>query len=453
MSRPSGTGTRRTSRAPARTARGRRLFVGASLLSATAAGWLTLSGDLSRFIDRSPELASSIETGGMSSGGSAGPVTRAAWDETQFRNLSTAERVALIDRIIAQRIASATASAPVAAAPKADREHAAPAAVDKTVSPAEVVAELITTEVPAPVRPQRDAAQEAAAADALRAILQARVDQANRLQDLAALSVPDAPAQTEVAAADPLDMQQEDVAATDPTGSEETRPSPVTDLMAGLLPNIVPIPDRRPQVPASALVARVEQEAPAQATASGRTTGKKPGSAMLAYAPAGVTPDEDDDTSVFSGLKKVFKSPGSATALPSRASGVAVYDISTATVHMPDGSELVAHSGIGKMMDDPRYVDRKNSGPTPPNVYSLRMRESLFHGVEAIRMTPKDPGAMYGRDGMLTHTNLLRGRLGSHGCVAFVEYSKFLKAFKTGAVKTLIVVPTMNELPTYMAML
>ncbi|MEI5681368.1 MULTISPECIES: DUF2778 domain-containing protein [unclassified Mesorhizobium] len=123
--------------------------------------------------------------------------------------------------------------------------------------------------------------------------------------------------------------------------------------------------------------------------------------------------------------------------------GVAVYDISAAKVYMPDGSVLEAHSGVGKMADDPRYVNVKMNGPTPPHTYNLKMRESRFHGVEAIRMLPVDGRNKYGRDGFLTHSYLLRGRQAeSHGCVAFKDYERFLTAFKKGKVKQLVVVPS-----------
>ena len=122
--------------------------------------------------------------------------------------------------------------------------------------------------------------------------------------------------------------------------------------------------------------------------------------------------------------------------------GVAVYDISAAKVYMPDGSVLEAHSGVGKMADDARYVNVKMGGPTPPHTYNLKMRERLFHGVEAIRMLPVDGKNKYGRDGFLTHSYLLRGgRAESHGCVAFKDYSKFLTAYKQGKVRQLVVVP------------
>ncbi|BCH15607.1 tlde1 domain-containing protein [Mesorhizobium sp. L-2-11] len=146
---------------------------------------------------------------------------------------------------------------------------------------------------------------------------------------------------------------------------------------------------------------------------------------MLAYAkpdsPAG-------GGGVFGNL---FSKPGN---------GVAVYDISAKTVYMPDGSRLEAHSGLGSMVDQPRYVNRKNGGPTPPHTYDLRLRESRFHGVEALRLTPIDGKNKYGRDGFLAHTYLLRGgRAESNGCVVFKDYARFLAAFKKGKIKRLVV--------------
>ncbi|TIT15416.1 MAG: DUF2778 domain-containing protein [Mesorhizobium sp.] len=125
---------------------------------------------------------------------------------------------------------------------------------------------------------------------------------------------------------------------------------------------------------------------------------------------------------------------------PGLGSGVAVYDISAKTVYMPDGSRLEAHSGRGSMADQPRYANRKNFGPTPPHTYDLRLRESRFHGVEALRLIPVDGKNKYGRDGFLAHTYLLRGgRAESSGCVAFKDYARFLAAFKKGKIKRLVV--------------
>ncbi|NGO63829.1 DUF2778 domain-containing protein [Rhizobium daejeonense] len=188
--------------------------------------------------------------------------------------------------------------------------------------------------------------------------------------------------------------------------------------------------------------AKPGQPAVSPAKPAGRR--QKPATVELAYAKPGnplVMDDEEDRPSLFSRKPK----------LPGR--GVAVYDISAGIVHMPNGEKLEAHSGRAQMRDDPRFVHMKNRGPTPPNVYSLRMREARFHGIEAIRMTPVGDAKMYGRDGFLTHTYLLRTRGDSSGCVVFEDYNRFLNAFKRGEVKTLIVVPRMTELPKYVAMM
>jgi hypothetical protein len=151
--------------------------------------------------------------------------------------------------------------------------------------------------------------------------------------------------------------------------------------------------------------------------------------------------------------KSIFSIFSSKSSLPPRGSRIAVYDITKSVVYMPNGDRLEAHSGRGPTRDRPEYANVAGRGPTPPNVYSLRMRESLFHGVEAIRMTPVGSGRMYGRNGILTHSYLRRVPGDSAGCVAFADYPEFLKAFKRGDVNRLIVVPSMGELPQYMAML
>ncbi|MFI0848740.1 DUF2778 domain-containing protein [Mesorhizobium sp. IMUNJ 23232] len=127
---------------------------------------------------------------------------------------------------------------------------------------------------------------------------------------------------------------------------------------------------------------------------------------------------------------------------PRAGGGTAVYDISAQVVYMPDGSKLEAHSGIGAMADNPRYVHVKMKGPTPPGTYNLTMREKRFHGVEAVRMLPANGKVAHNRDGILAHSYLLRGgRAESHGCVAFKDYNRFLTAFKKGKVKRIVVVP------------
>lgn len=131
-------------------------------------------------------------------------------------------------------------------------------------------------------------------------------------------------------------------------------------------------------------------------------------------------------------------------ALAAPAPGVAIYDISAGVVHMPDGSRLEAHSGIGQMRDNPRFVHVKMRGATPPAIYRLSIRESLFHGVKAIRLTPIDGKAPLGRVGLLAHTYMLRTPGDSNGCVVFRNYDRFLKAFQRGEITRMVVVPNLD---------
>lgn len=120
--------------------------------------------------------------------------------------------------------------------------------------------------------------------------------------------------------------------------------------------------------------------------------------------------------------------------------GTAVYDISAKIVYMPNGEKLEAHSGLGDKMDDPRYVNVRMKGATPPGTYNLTEREALFHGVRAIRMNPVGGSpAIYGRDGILAHSYMLGPRGDSNGCVSFKDYNKFLQAFLRGEVKRMVV--------------
>jgi hypothetical protein len=125
----------------------------------------------------------------------------------------------------------------------------------------------------------------------------------------------------------------------------------------------------------------------------------------------------------------------------------AIYDIAARTVYLPNGRRLEAHSGLGSLLDDPRYVREKNRGPTPPNVYDLTIREELFHGVRAIRLNPVSGSNMFGRDGMLAHTYMLGPNGQSNGCVSFRDYPTFLNAFLSGEINRLIVVERLAATP------
>jgi hypothetical protein len=119
----------------------------------------------------------------------------------------------------------------------------------------------------------------------------------------------------------------------------------------------------------------------------------------------------------------------------------AVYDISARTVYLPDGTRLEAHSGLGGYLDDPRHVDVRMRGATPPHLYELQPRGELFHGVAALRLVPVGGDAsVYGRAGLLAHSYMLGPNGDSNGCVSFKDYDAFLKAFQDGKVTRLAVV-------------
>jgi hypothetical protein len=118
----------------------------------------------------------------------------------------------------------------------------------------------------------------------------------------------------------------------------------------------------------------------------------------------------------------------------------AVYDITARAVYLPNGIKLEAHSGMGSLMDDPDHVSERMVGATPPAVYNLKPREHIFHGVEALRMTPEDANATLGRSGLLTHSYMLGPKGDSNGCVSIKRYDAFLKAYKNGEFTRLVVV-------------
>jgi len=136
---------------------------------------------------------------------------------------------------------------------------------------------------------------------------------------------------------------------------------------------------------------------------------------------------------------------GQEIPLPTPGSGFALYDIEGRTLYMPSGEKLEAHSGYGEAMDDIKQVALKMRGPTPPNVYTLRPREALFHGEETLRMTPVGGGKMYGRDGFLVHPFMMGSRGDSNGCVSVKEHAKVLAAYRRGEIKKLVVVARLPD--------
>jgi len=164
-------------------------------------------------------------------------------------------------------------------------------------------------------------------------------------------------------------------------------------------------------------------------------------SVALGYAPA------DSAKNVKPNTLNDLQPKDSESPADVDTSRTAIYDISSSTVYLPDGRRLEAHSGLGGYMDDVRYVHMRNTGPTPPNVYDLKMRESLFHGVRAIRLIPKDDSKMYGRDGILAHSYMLGPNGQSNGCVSFGNYQAFLDAYLRGDITRLVVVDRLADVP------
>lgn len=256
----------------------------------------------------------------------------------------------------------------------------------------------------------------------------AAVQQLNKVKYTAALMPAAGPVKTTA--------QPAAVASAAPEASlpaiAEAKPLPARDAdiaVAEAVLNVIPVARPARETPVQRANAT---SAIARATASDTTA--QPPSRLMAYA-------DPDDSSVRK--TKPFINPFAAI---SPGEGTAIYDIEAKTVYLPSGERLEAHSGLGHMRDNPRYVDRKNTGPTPPETYSLTYRESLFHGVQALRLTPTNGARIYGRNGLLAHTYMLRGGRGeSNGCVVFKDYNRFLAAFKRGEIKRLKVVTRVSS--------
>jgi Protein of unknown function (DUF2778) len=161
--------------------------------------------------------------------------------------------------------------------------------------------------------------------------------------------------------------------------------------------------------------------------------GKQPASGgFLAYASA--------DASVTGSIIDTRSQNPMMGGAPPYDRQTAVYDIAAKTVYLPDGTRLEAHSGLGSKMDDVRYSHVRMQGATPPHIYELKPRETLFHGVPALRLTPLGgEEKIHGRDGLLAHTYMLGPSGQSNGCVSFKDYYAFLDAYKNKGIRRLAV--------------
>ena len=228
-------------------------------------------------------------------------------------------------------------------------------------------------------------------------------------------------------------------------GAPEAPPSaaPVASTPVVLNPPLPPkrevasVDDSTPLPPARPTeVAALESPEPA---AADKALGPSRSLGPLAYAAPDTTtlatPAAPAKTSIFS----IFNPQ------PARPAGyddhTAVYDITARALYMPDGTKIEAHSGLGEYMDDPNHVNERLRGATPPDLYDLQPRESLFHGIAAIRLVPVGgEEAIYGRAGLLAHPFMMGDNGDSNGCVSIKDYDAFLKAFQDGKVTRLAVV-------------
>lgn len=208
----------------------------------------------------------------------------------------------------------------------------------------------------------------------------------------------------------------------------EITPAPPSEDKQAVAALSVPLPRPRP----NEAVAALPSNEPAQT--DDRTVLQKLADLVRPLRLASLTPGDG-----------LFSSGPDLTAL-GYDKLTAVYDISARTVYMPNGSKLEAHSGYGDLKDDPRHVDERMVGATPPAIYELKLREKDFHGVQAIRMIPMDGSSTLGRSGLLVHNYMLGPAGDSNGCVSIKEYERFLNAFQSGEIKHLLVVTSLPDL-------
>ncbi len=211
-------------------------------------------------------------------------------------------------------------------------------------------------------------------------------------------------------------------------------PEPMQQLAAVPLPPSNPLSRQRRQT-AGQVASLTPMDLPASETPAVRAPDRVPDEARASTPkPSGQGAD---------GLALGVTAPKSVSepvGIPKPGSGYALYDIEGQMVYMPNGDRYEAHSGYGDSMDDIRKVTLKMRGPTPPNIYNLRPREALFHGVATLRMTPVGGGKMYGRDGFLVHPFMMGPRGDSNGCVSVKDHDKFMAAYKRGEVTKIVVV-------------
>ena len=243
-----------------------------------------------------------------------------------------------------------------------------------------------------------------------------------------------------------------------PMPETPAQPAPIQEVAEAAQPILAPVPLSVPVPLPVPRPADLQPPKPAASTQMASAPARVPmtqRTAVAAIAPAenpsflerlfGIKPASPPEAalsyaSLDNGTGSIAPTSRFVPAPDLGSGGTAVYDITAQVVIMPNGERLEAHSGLGDMMDNPRYVNVRMKGATPPGTYVVTEREALFHGVRALRLTPVGgSAAIHGRDGILAHTYMLGPRGDSNGCVSFKNYDRFLQAYLRGDVKRLIV--------------
>ena len=261
----------------------------------------------------------------------------------------------------------------------------------------------------------------------------------------------------------PLPPRRSEEFASDPVPAADNAPPAPSVQLGENAPENLPVPPRRPdELSANQNPHELNQNAP-PVRLSAREAARQRRNARTVVAAAPPAADNRGFLEKLFGGAPQASSPalgyapadgGVTTAARSVMSSgstlargydqyTAVYDISAHTVYLPNGTKLEAHSGLGNRLDDPRSVAEKMRGATPPTVYALTPREQLFHGVQALRLTPLG-GNTYGRAGLLAHTFMLGPNGDFNGCVSFRNYQAFLQAYQNGQIRRLAVVASLN---------
>lgn len=209
----------------------------------------------------------------------------------------------------------------------------------------------------------------------------------------------------------------------------------------------VPLPTPRPpefRLPVNLPPSRVASLRSAQASRTGPLAPPPADNRTFFEKLFGISPSSGPALAYAAPEEGVFGSGRNSPATPAPYDRyTAVYDIAAHTVYMPNGEKLEAHSGLGDKLDDPRHVNVRSRGATPPHIYDLQPRAQLFHGVQALRLNPVGGSGVFGRTGLLAHSYMLGPNGDSNGCVSFRNYDAFLHAYANGEVKRLAVVARM----------